>query len=96
MLTIDRIKDAVTKIGKKYGIESAYLFGSYAKNTATDDSDVDILIEKGKIHTYREYYYFKKELEDELGTSVDVLDYKAMFPGFFEIIKNDRIPLYGF
>lgn len=42
MLTIEEIKAAVEKVGKKYGIKNAYLFGSYAKGEATEDSDVDI------------------------------------------------------
>ncbi|MBQ6147911.1 nucleotidyltransferase domain-containing protein, partial [Candidatus Saccharibacteria bacterium] len=47
MLTIDRIKEVVTRLGKKYGVKNVYLFGSYAKNTATENSDVDLIIDKG-------------------------------------------------
>ncbi len=38
MLMLDRIKWVVTDVSRKYGIKNAYLFGSYAKNTATEDS----------------------------------------------------------
>ena len=44
MLTIEEIKAAVTKVGKRYGIKSAYLFGSYAKGTDNKDSDIDVAI----------------------------------------------------
>ncbi|MBQ8985150.1 nucleotidyltransferase domain-containing protein [Candidatus Saccharibacteria bacterium] len=95
MLTINTIKDVVSKIGKKYGIKSAYLFGSYAKGTANENSDVDLVIDKGELHTYKDYFHFCDELEAELGTDVDITSEDGMFPGFFDLIKNDRILLYG-
>ena len=95
MLTIDKIKATVSKYGKEYGIKSAYLFGSYAKGNAKEGSDVDLLIEKGKINTYKEYSGFLYSVEDELGTHVDLLTDKSIKPRFFDLIKNDRILLYG-
>lgn len=97
MLTINQIKTAVTKVGKKYNIKNAYLFGSYAKKTATENSDVDIIIDDaGNIKTLLDLSGFRLELIDELnGTNVDVLTTKGVLPKFFNMIKNDRIPLYG-
>ncbi|MBR2855591.1 nucleotidyltransferase domain-containing protein [Candidatus Saccharibacteria bacterium] len=95
MLTLSRIKEVVSRVGKKYGIKNAYLFGSYAKNTATEQSDVDLIIDRGDVHTYKDYYHLCQELERELGTNVDVTSEDGMFPGFFDLIKQDRILLYG-
>lgn len=95
MLTIPQIKKAVARVGKKYGIKSAYLFGSYAKETATDQSDVDLIIEKGNVSTYKDFFHLCEDLEKELGTNVDLLTDKGVKPRFFEAIKNDRILLYG-
>ncbi len=95
MLTIEQIKSVVTKVGKKYGIKSAYLFGSYAKGDANDSSDVDIIIEKGNLQTYDDYCDMKFAIEDELDTSVDLLTTEGVKPRFYELIKDDRILLYG-
>lgn len=95
MLTVDEIKKIVSKIGKRYGIKNAYLFGSYAKGRATSSSDVDIIIEKGNLKTYDAYFNMCEELESELGTSVDLLTNESVKPYFYERIKNDRILLYG-
>ena len=72
MLTIDEIKTAVMKVGQKYHIKSAYLFGSYAKNQATEDSDVDIYVdsELSGLH----FVGFIESLRLALGKNVDVLD----------------------
>ena len=95
MLTIDEMKRAVAKIGKKYNIKSAYLFGSYAKNTATESSDVDLIIDKGDIHTFSQYFNFHEELERELDNPVDLLTEQGTSPKFHNLIKNNRIFLYG-
>lgn len=96
MLTIEQIKKAVTKIGKKYGIKNAYLFGSYARGEAKDDSDVDIIIDGGKIRTMFELSGFRLELIEELGgTEVDVVTTDGAKPKFFDLIKKDRVRLYG-
>lgn len=96
MLTIEQIRKAVTKVGKKYGIKSAYLFGSYAKGTATEGSDVDLIIDDGgSIRGYIAFNGFRFELMDELGTDVDLLTPNSMGERFYNLIKNDRVLVYG-
>lgn len=95
MLTIDEIKSSVQRAGKKYGIKNAYLFGSYAKGEATEDSDVDLIIDRGAMHTYDAYADFRHDLEQSLGTNVDVLTTRGVKPRFYELIKDDRVLLYG-
>ena len=95
MLTVEKIQAIVSKIGKQYGIKRAYLFGSYAKNKATDNSDVDLIIDKGKVHTFKDFFRLHKDLEQELGTNVDLLTEISVEPNFLEKIKNDRILIYG-
>lgn len=96
MLSINDIKKAVAKIGKKYGIKNAYLFGSYARGEANEYSDVDLMIDGGQIHGLYELSGFRLDMMDELGgVDVNVVTAKGMKPKFFNVIKNDRIPLYG-
>jgi predicted nucleotidyltransferase len=96
MLTIEEIKAAVTKVGKRYGIKSAYLFGSYARGEAVEDSDVDIIIDRGKIDGLIELSGFRLDLMRELnGNEVDVVTVGGVRPKFLDLIKNDRILLYG-
>ena len=46
--TIEEIKDKTIPIAKKHGISRMCLFGSYAREEANDDSDVDLYVDKGK------------------------------------------------
>jgi len=49
--TIDEIKKRFEKVAKKYEVEEAYLFGSYARGDAAKKSDVDFYIKANKIRT---------------------------------------------
>lgn len=96
MLTLDAIKNAVKKVGEKYGIKRAYLFGSYAKGEATEHSDVDLMVDTGEIKGLIELSGFRLDLIDELGgTDVDIIPESTISPRFFDLIKNDRILIYG-
>ena len=62
MLTVSQIRDVVSRIGQKYGVKRIYLFGSYAKNTASEDSDIDLIIDRGDVRTYKDYFHLCEEL----------------------------------
>ncbi len=44
MVTMNRIEEFGRQIGHEFGAEKVVLFGSYVQGTATDDSDVDLLV----------------------------------------------------
>jgi len=44
MITIDNIRAVAQQLGQAAGAERVILFGSHARGTASDDSDVDFLI----------------------------------------------------
>ena len=43
--TIEEIRCRVLPVIEKYNIPAMYLFGSYARGEATDDSDLDFLVD---------------------------------------------------
>ena len=96
MLTIEKIKEIITPICKKYGVKRAYLFGSYARNEATEKSDVDIRIESGKIRGLFQLSGFRLDLVEALGTEVDLLSVlpDPQLKRFRENLKRDEILLY--
>ncbi|MBQ9180909.1 nucleotidyltransferase, partial [Candidatus Saccharibacteria bacterium] len=60
------------------------------------NSDVDLIIEKGNLKTYSDYYYFYDELEKNLGSNADLISSeKNLLPRFRTAINRDRILLYG-
>ena len=43
--TLDEIKKRILPVIEKYGIPAMYLFGSYARGEATEESDLDFLVD---------------------------------------------------
>ncbi len=92
--TIHEIKEIAVPIAKKHGVSSLSLFGSYARNSATDRSDVDFCIDKGKIRGLFQYFAFVHDLENAFGCHVDVVTTGIGDQDFLDQIEKDRIILY--
>ena len=91
---IETIRAKTVPIAKKYGVRRMSLFGSYARGEADDQSDVDLIIDKGKIVGI-EYFGFVYDLEDELGCHVDVVTTGISDKEFLAEIKKDEVELYA-
>ncbi len=48
VFSLDDIKAMVRPIAEKYQVEAIYLFGSYARGEADEESDLDFLVFGGK------------------------------------------------
>lgn len=46
---IEEIAERVRPVAERYGISRVYLFGSYARGEATEESDVDLMISYQKL-----------------------------------------------
>ena len=71
-LSVERIADLLTPVFDRYSIRRAVLFGSFAKNTATDDSDVDLLVDSGL--TGLRFFGFTEAVRRAVDRPVDVFD----------------------
>lgn len=72
--TLEEIKEHIFNILKKYGIKKAYIFGSYARNEAKKNSDIDIMIAGGnKIKTLLDITSFELELKEALKKKIDLI-----------------------
>ena len=72
MLEIAGIKDSLQGVFSNYGVSSAVLFGSYAKGTATQKSDVDLMVDSN-LRGLR-FFALVEDIREALGTEVDVFD----------------------
>lgn len=92
--TLKEIKTIIKPIMQKYGINEIYLFGSYARGEANNNSDIDIYCEKGNIKTFIDQEYLFDELEKALNKKVDII-YKTtrINDDFKKNIEEDMIKL---
>lgn len=77
------------ELKSKYGIERLALFGSYARQEQTEESDIDILVELGQQPLGMRYLEFAAELETILQHKVDLVSRRAITPRYFQAIEQD-------
>jgi predicted nucleotidyltransferase len=76
---------------KMLGVRSLALFGSVARNEATQGSDVDLLIDLEPPLTFDRYIAVKFYLEDLLGHEVDLIMVDTLKPRALVVAKHDAI-----
>ena len=72
MPSIDSIKENLIPIFGRYNIKKAILFGSYAKGTATERSDVDIFVDSGLRGL--KFFGLLEDVTNALNMQVDLID----------------------
>ena len=103
--TVEQIQAAIIPIAQKYNLRAVYLFGSYARGTATESSDIDLLIDTTgtALHGLLALGAVYCDLEDALGKEIDLLTtgsltQKAMMPSderFQQTVQQERKVLYA-
>lgn len=89
ILTINEIRDIVADVLFQYGINYCYLFGSYARDEARENSDVDLLIDTDM--TGLSFFELVEELRTKLHKKVDLLrlnDLDVNNPIVLEILRE--------
>ena len=75
---IQKVRQHSRELAEDYGMKSLALFGSVARNDATDTSDVDVLVDFGAAPTFDQYMGLNILSEDLLQCQVDVVTLCAL------------------
>lgn len=94
MYTIQEIQARIVPIAREYGVKRVYLFGSYAKNTAGEESDIDILIEKGAPMSLLKLAGLRQHFQDTLQLPVDLVTTTGIEKDFYNQISGTEVLLY--
>ncbi|WP_314047466.1 nucleotidyltransferase domain-containing protein [Selenomonas noxia] len=73
ILSIDEIRDKIRPICEKYKVEKVWLFGSYARGEAREDSDVDFHMKVPKEIGLFGLGGIYADLEEALGKEIDLI-----------------------
>ena len=76
--TVSQIQDILVPIFREYNIRKAILFGSYAKGSAKDKSDIDLLVDSGLKGLA--FFGLLEDVVNALGKDVDLLDTSQIIP----------------
>lgn len=73
---------------RKYGVKRIGLFGSYARETATVESDIDLLVELERL-TFDDYMGLAVFLEDLFKKDIDLVTPTSIKPGYKPYIEKE-------
>ena len=76
--TTKEIADKVRPIAEEYGIDKVYLFGSYARGEATENSDIDFYVELSKPLGLK-FCSFFSDVEESVGKSIDIITKDGLY-----------------
>ena len=77
-------------LSQRFGVTRLALFGSTARNTAREDSDVNVLVSFDGPATSTRYFGVQFLLEDSLGKRIDLVTDKALRPKLRPYIEAKR------
>jgi len=77
-------------------VKKVYLFGSYARGEADENSDVDLLIDWDYPNIKRglDYIGWWMDMKEILQKEVDFVSYKYISPLIEKYIHNDKVLIY--
>ncbi len=83
----------ILRIAEANGATRVRIFGSFARGTAGQDSDLDLLIDLQPGRHLLDLVAMKQDLEDRLGRRVHVVTEAAISPYIRDEILRDATPL---
>ncbi|MBQ7546656.1 MAG: nucleotidyltransferase domain-containing protein [Clostridia bacterium] len=103
--SVDAIRSILAPIAEKYHLRAVYLFGSYARGTATADSDIDLLVDTtgSSLDTLFKLGALYMELSQAFDKEVDMitvssLEQPAQRPSdilFRDSVLKERMRIYA-
>lgn len=76
--TFNELVNVISPIAERHNVSRVYLFGSYARGEADEQSDIDLRIEAPQLHTLFALGGLYADLEEALGKSLDLVTTEAL------------------
>jgi hypothetical protein len=90
---IDEYRDAIVPILLKNDVDRAGIFGSFARNEADEDSDIDILVSFKRRKGLFDLARLELELEKEAQRKVEVITYDSITPLIKERVLKEEVKI---
>ena len=88
---LDILRTHKPTLAERFGVTELALFGSFARDEANDESDVDVLVRYDGPATSRSYFGVQFYIEDLLGRRVDLVTHKALRSEFRPYVEREAV-----
>ena len=90
---LKELKKTLIAVLKKHEVKKAALFGSFARGEATEESDLNLLVEFEGRKSLLDLAGLQLELQDTVKRQVDVLTYNSLHPRLKDRILREQVVL---
>jgi len=91
MQDIEKYKQQILPVLERYAVKHAAIFGSFAKNCETVNSDIDLLIEPANSFTLFSMLQLEEELEEVTQRKIDIVEYGALKPSIQQEVLQSAV-----
>lgn len=95
MSELEKIKEKIKPIAKKYNLAYVWIFGSYAKKKQKKDSDVDIIVRTEDVIGGFKIVEVKFALEEALEKQVDIITTGSIKGSLLENENLEEVLVYS-
>ncbi len=88
---LTRLTGSIKEIRQRFSVKALSIFGSIARDEASDNSDVDVLVAFNQKANFDGFMDLKFYLEELLETSIDLVTDKALRPQVRQAIEQELI-----
>lgn len=89
----EKLRTHMPDLCERYRVRSLGLFGSQVRGTASEASDVDILVDYEEAPTFFEFVRLEEELSQLLDARVDLVMRRALRPELSQRIQSEVVAL---
>ena len=86
---LDFLRSHKPEMQKRFGVVSIGLFGSYAREEADENSDINLVVRIESENRFRSFFGLKYFLEDSLHRKIDLGIESTLKPVVKERIQNE-------
>lgn len=88
---LDELAERIAPILRSHGVVHASVFGSFARGTQHETSDLDLLVEFADGRGLLDQAALEADLVEQLGREVEVITYRALNPHMREGVLRDQV-----
>ena len=88
-----RRRHEILAVARRHGAFDVRIFGSFSCDDASENSDLDLVVQFDPTRTLLDHAGLIGDLEDLLEMKVDVIDADGMHPRFRAVIEREALPL---
>ena len=88
---LDLLRQHKPTLAQNFGVTDLALFGSFARDEAVDESDVDLLVQFDGPATSKSFFGVQFYLEDLTGRRVDLVTHKALRPQLRPCVEGEAL-----